>query len=146
MRKILNTWLLLLAVLTIVQSCRITYKSSDLFQNKESEQFYKDAQSYHRKGNLDSALIYLDKADKAAPNTAVILHERGLLKSNMKKYDDALIDLNKSIELTTDQRQREIRVSNRALTYMEMGNMTEACNDWKNSGKWGKSYIVKYCK
>lgn len=134
MRKILNTSLLLLAVLTIVQSCRITYKSSDLFQNKESEQFYKDAQSYQRKGNLDSALICLDNA---APNTAVILHERGLLKSYMKKYDDALIDLNKSIELTTDQRHREIRVSNRALTYMKMGNMTEACNDWKNSGKWG---------
>lgn len=146
MRKILNTSLLLLAVLTIVQSCRITYKSSDLFQNNESEQFYKDAQSYQYKGNLDSALICLDQADKAAPNTAVILHERGLIKSNMKKYDDALIDLNKSIELTTDQRLREIRVSNRALTYMEMGNMTEACNDWKNSGKWGKSYIGEYCK
>jgi tetratricopeptide (TPR) repeat protein len=124
----------------------MTYKSSDLFQNKDSEQFYKQAQSYQYKGNLDSALICFDKADKSAPNTAVILHERGLLKSSMKKYDDAFIDLNKSIEFTTDQRQKEIRISNRALTYMEMGNMTEACKDWKNSGKWGKSYIEKYCK
>ncbi len=146
MSRILKTSLLMLTVLTIVQSCRITYKSSDLFQNKESEQFYKQAQSYQYKGKLDSALICFNKANKSAPNTAVILHARGLLKSSMKKYDDALIDLNRSIKLTTDQRQKEIRISNRALTYMEMGNMTEACNDWKNSGKWGKSYMEKYCR
>lgn len=146
MNRILKTILFLLTVLTLAQSCRVTHKSSDLFQNKESEQFYKQAQSYQFKGNLDSALICFDKADKSAPNTAVILHERGLLKSSMKMYDSALIDLNQSIELTTDQRQKEIRISNRALTYMKMGNMTEACNDSKNSGKWGKGYIEKYCK
>lgn len=146
MSRILRTSLLLLTVLTIVKGCRITNKSADLLQNKEPEQFYKQARLYQYKGNLDSALICFDKANKSAPNNAIILHERGLLKSNMKKYDDALIDLNKSIELTTDQQQKEIRISNRALTYMEMGNMTEACNDWKNSGKWGKSYIKKYCK
>jgi tetratricopeptide (TPR) repeat protein len=146
MIKALKTTILFLTVLATVQSCRVTYKSSELFQNKESEELFKQAQAFQFKGQLDSAIVYFDKADNSAPYTALILHERGLLKSNMKKYDEALIDLDKSIELTTDQRQKEIRISNRALTYLEMGKMTEACNDWRNSGKWGKSYIEKYCK
>lgn len=142
----LKKTILFLSILIVIQSCDITYKSSELFQDKESEELFKQAQSYQNKGQLDSALVYFDKADSLAPNTALILHERGLLKSNIGKYDDALCDINKSIELTTDQRHKEIRISNRALIHMEMGNMTEACDDWRNSGKWGKSYIEKYCE
>ena len=142
----LGKLLSLLLVMNIFQSCGVTYKSSDLFQNKESEKFYIQAQGFRYNGQLDSALFYFDKADKSAPLTAIILHERGLLKSNMKKYNEALSDLNQSIELTKDQKQKEIRYANRALTYMEMGNMAEACKDWQNSGATGKSYIDKYCK
>lgn len=146
MSRKINLNILLLAVCTIVQSCWITYQRFDTFPNKESKELYKQAQLYQSKGNLDSALICFNKADKSAPNTPLILHERGLLKSDMENFEDALVDIDKSIELTTKQRDREIRILNRALTYMEMGNMTAACNDWKNSGKWGKSYIEEYCK
>lgn len=146
MRNILKKTILFLTVLFIIQGCRIIYKNSELFTNQESEELYNQAKDYQFKGQLDSAIVYFDKADNSAPNTAIILHERGLLKSSMKKYDEALLDINKSIELTTDQNQKEIRILNRALTYLEMGNMTDACEDWKNSGKWGKSYIEKYCK
>ena len=83
--------------------------------------------------------------NQSAPNTAIILHERDLLKSHVEKYEDALVDIDKSIELTTDQRHKEIRFCNRALIYMKMGKMAEACNDCGKSGKFGKSYIKKYC-
>jgi len=146
MEKALKSTILFLTVFITIQSCHFISRSSDLFYNKESEELFKQAQAYQNKGKLDSALIYFDKADRTAPNTAIILHGRGLLKSNMRNYDEAILDLNKSIDLTTDLRKKEIRISNRALTYMEMGNMTEACNDWKKSGKWGKSYIKEYCK
>lgn len=146
MQSTLNKIIPLLIVSAALLGCGTTYQSSDLFQNIESEQFFKTAQNFQIKGNFDSALFYYDKADKSAPNTAVILHERGLLKSNRKMYDDALIDLNQSIELTSDPQQKEIRISNRALTYFEMGNQSEACNDWKNAGKWGKSYVKEYCQ
>ena len=144
MNKLLKRTALLLMVLVFMQCCKI-HKASDLFYNEESKSYFRQAHDYRYKGLLDSALVYFDKADQSAPNTAIILHERGLLKSNMEKYEDALVDLDKSIELTTDQRNKEIRFCNRALTYMKMGKMTEACNDWGKSGEFGKYYIEKYC-
>ncbi|MCL2132195.1 MAG: hypothetical protein FWH36_07085 [Lentimicrobiaceae bacterium] len=145
MNKLMKITISLLTVLFFVQSCMIT-KSSDLFRDEESMSYYIQAQGYEYEGLLDSALIYFDKADKLAPNTAVILHARGLLKSRMKKYDEALIDLDKSITLTMDKRHKEIRFCNRALIYQDMGKMEEACNDWENSGKYGKYYRKKYCE
>ena len=136
---------MIISVLFLLVGCRVRYKSSDLFKNKDSELFYKKAQDLQIKGQLDSALVYFDKANQIAPNTAVILHERGLIKSNMKKYKEAIVDLSKSIELTTEQRQKEIRISNRGLTYMQMNMMVEACKDWEDSGKWGKIYLEEYC-
>lgn len=101
MSRKINLNILLLAVCTIVQSCWITYQRFDTFPNKESKELYKQAQLYQSKGNLDSALIFFNKADKSAPNTPLILHERGLLKSDMENFEDALVDIDKSIELTT---------------------------------------------
>jgi len=121
-------------------------KGSELFKSKESGLLYNQAIIFQNNGELDSALLYLNKADIASPNTAIILHERGLVKYMLEKYDEAIVDVNKSIELTTNQKGKEIRISNRALIYMKMGKMKEACNDWKHSGKRGKSYIKKYCK
>lgn len=137
---------MVLMVLAALHGCRVSYHSYELFQNATSEGLYRRAQAFQYNGQLDSALVYFDKADKAAPNTALILHERGLLKSNMTKYNEALIDLNKSIELTTDQELKESRISNRALTYLAMGKIKEACNDWSHSGKSGRGYMEKYCK
>jgi tetratricopeptide (TPR) repeat protein len=146
MQKPLLLTILTLFLLVGSQACLMRSKSSDLFYNESSELLFRKAQAFQYKGKLDSALYYYDKADATAPNTPIILHERGLLKSNMKNYEESLIDLNKSIDLTIDQRHKEIRISNRALTYFEMNKMKEACNDWHNSGKWGKGYIDKYCK
>ena len=144
MNKLVKKTALLLMILAFMQCCKID-KTSELFYNKESELYFRQAQDYENKGLLDSALVYFDKADQSAPNTAIILHERGILKSHMGKYEDALVDLDKSIELTTDQRHKEARFCNRALIYMEMGEMAEACNDWGKSGKLGKNYMKKYC-
>lgn len=99
---------------------------------------------FEREGELDSALVYYDKADKSAPNTPVILHARGLLKAKKELYDAAIEDINKSIELTTDERDREVRINNRALTFMEIGDMDRACVDWEMINN--TSYIEKYCK
>ena len=35
--------------------------------------------------------------------------------------------------------------NNRELSYMEIGNMEKACEDWTKAGKDGKYYIKKYC-
>jgi tetratricopeptide (TPR) repeat protein len=135
----------ILTILIISGSACRSYKSPDLFVNKESERIFLIAQDLELKGKLDSAIIYFNMADAAAPNTAIILHERGLLKSHMQNHEEALKDLNRSIELTTDAELKQIRINNRGLTFLEMGKMAEACNDFKNAGKFGKERVSKYC-
>jgi tetratricopeptide (TPR) repeat protein len=128
----------------LLSSCFLGQKSSDLFKNKESENLFIKAQEHQIEGNLDSALFYFNKADKEAPNTPVILHERGLIKSNMKLYTEAISDINKSIELVTSEKKKEVWINNRALVYMDMGDMDNACKDWAEIGS--TSYLKKYCK
>lgn len=138
--------LFIAAIILLLTSCITHYKSSDLFSNKTSQELFKVAQDFQNKGQLDSALVWFNKADAAAPNTALIIHERGLLKSNMQKYDEGIADIKRSIELTTDERQRQVRRCNLGVTYAQMGKTKEACEEWRAVGKMGKSYIDQYCK
>ncbi len=96
--------------------------------------------------DLDSVIICFNIADSISPNNALVLHERGLFKCNMGNYNEGIIDINKSIELTTDDKKKEIRYCNRGLVHMENKRLDLACKDWQFAGKKGKEYIVKYCK
>lgn len=142
----MRTVILLISIAVLLQSCSIIRKRSTPFGQEEALTFFRQAQACQIKGRLDSSLYYFNKADSCLPNHAIILHERGLLKSNMRLYKEALIDLDTSIALTNEVYHREVRISNRALVYMEMGDMNAACQDWKNCGKFGKSYLKQYCK
>jgi tetratricopeptide (TPR) repeat protein len=135
-----------LVFLILNTCCWAQYPGKSLFPNKSSEAFFKQAQDFQTAGKLDSALKYFNKADRVAPNTAVILHERGLLKSSMGKNESAIADLTKSIELSSDPELREIRLANRGIIYMHMQKMKLACEDWRKAGKSGEPLLQQYCK
>jgi len=139
-------YIFLIIQILLFNSCRVKHSSNELFNNEISTKYFQKAQDLIIANKRDSALIYFNKADSIAPNTAIILHERGLLKSHLTSFEDALVDINKSIELTTDEKQKQIRIANRGNIYMEMGNKDKACEDWHNAGKWGKSSIKKFCE
>ena len=116
--------------------------------NKKAISYFQIAQKFEENGKLDSALMYFNKADSIAPNTPIILHERGLLKSSLELFKEAIKDIDKSIELTKDEKQKLVFTENRGLTYLDMGEKDKACADFKAIGNFGngKKYIEKYCK
>lgn len=132
-----------IAIIISTSSCD-SFVLKSRFKTKETEKTFEKAQEYEMNGELDKAISYYDKADQLSPENPIILHARGLAKSSIKKYESSIIDLNKSIELTEEKDLKEIRIGNRALTYMEMGNMEKACEDWKKCN--AMNYIKKYCK
>lgn len=127
--------------------CGIFFFSNDEpFATKEAERYYSLAYDFQLEGNLDTSLICFNIADKLSPDHPQILHARGLLIAKLHGGKAALKDLNRSIELTSDERKKQIRICNRALIHMDMGNMEAACRDWKNAGKYGKHYVEEYCE
>lgn len=113
------------------------------FDNEEARQYFEQAQSIR---TPREALKYFDMADKASPNTPIILHERGLAKCNLGMYNEGIKDIDRSIELSVDQDTKCIRYYNRGLVYMEMNDMYKACSDFKNAGAWGEDCVEKYCR
>jgi tetratricopeptide (TPR) repeat protein len=133
-----------IAIIIISTSSCDSFVLKSKFKIKEAEKNFEKAQEHEMNGELDKAISHYDKAHQLSPENPMILHARGLVKSNMKKYESSIIDLNKSIELTEENDLKEIRIGNRALTYMQMGNMENACQDWKKCN--AINYIKKYCK
>jgi hypothetical protein len=88
----------------------------------------------------------LNEADIIEPNNAMILHERGLIKIHSQlDVEGGFEDLQKSIDFSKDEKGKQIRYNNRGLSYMGIGDMEKACEDWTKAGKAGKYYIKEYC-
>jgi len=120
-------------------------KTTDNLNNPDARKFFDLAVHCQYKGELDSALYFYNASYELCPNSSVILNERGMLKFSMNDYKGALIEMNKAIELSPNENEKQIRTYNRALIYLSQNKIDSACMDWKNSGKWGKGNLKKYC-
>lgn len=114
-------------------------------RDDRAKEYFDKAQRFQKEGNVKNAILFFNKADSILLNTPVILHERGLLKSNIGNYTEGLKDLNLSIKLTLDSNEKKVRCCNRGLVHYDFKNLTSACNDWRHSGEYGKRYLLKYC-
>ena len=121
----------------------VTFLLIALSCNLSKNNYYSQAQELREEGKLEEALNLFDKAVADSPNNLTILHERGLLKSDVKKYEEAISDLNKSIEDEVDSKKIKLRLWNRALVFFEMGDTISACEDWTLLDE--SDYIKKYC-
>ncbi|SFT81403.1 hypothetical protein SAMN05216474_2490 [Lishizhenia tianjinensis] len=142
--------IILLIIIVAISSCRLllSRKTSDAIKNPQALEYYIQAQEQSAKGKVgfQNAINLLNKADSLEPKNAIILHERGLTKFNSKiDIDGSFIDLQLSINYSTDEKDKLIRYNNRGICYMEINKMDKACEDWARSGKYGESYTEKYC-
>lgn len=135
-----NKLIFVLKILLVILLLGCTYHRMD----SEAKKMFDIAQNYESRGDLDQSLIYINKADSISPNDHMILHQRGLLKSNLQDYEGAIEDINRSIVFDKTKRGRESKISNRALVYLEMGEIDKACSDWKRIGS--VNYLERYCK
>lgn len=123
-------------------------ENADAIKNKHALTLYQQALEEDAKGRTGfaNAIELLDKADNLEPENALILHERGLIKIHSKiDVEGGFHDLQQSIDFSKDEEGKQIRYLNRGISYMEIGEMEKACNDWSRAGDNGKSYLKKYC-
>jgi tetratricopeptide (TPR) repeat protein/S1-C subfamily serine protease len=73
---------------------------------------------YEERGN-DKALVFINKAIQFAPKNANFYHDKGILLSKLKRYQEALLAINKAIAL-----------SPRAIYYYKRGNIYTTLKDY----------------
>jgi tetratricopeptide (TPR) repeat protein len=127
-------------------SCKIliSHRSKDHIQNKRALELFLQAQE----GSLgyEKAIDLYNQANQIEPYNAIILHERGLAKLNSHiDVEGGFLDLQKSIDYSKDEMEKQVRYCNRGISYMEIGEKKKACEDWTKAGRYGAKYIKKYC-
>ena len=122
-------------------------KEKEKLHNKEAKQLYKNAIQCQTVGDYKKSILLLNVADSIEPKNPIIIHERGLAKFNSRiDVKGAFIDLSNSIEYSIDEKRKIIRIKNRGLCYLDIGDTTSACQDWNKIGNEGEYYIKEYCK
>lgn len=114
--------------------------------NPSAEKLFAKAVEFEKSGHLDSATIYIFQADEKQPNHPYILHKRALIGSSKNDYlGSALINIDKSIRLTSDEKLKKIRYNDRGTIFYKMGEVERAHNDWLKAEEFGEENIKKYC-
>jgi tetratricopeptide (TPR) repeat protein len=128
------------------------YKNSverkEKITNPEVLALLKEAQELEFKGPVDFELMIekLNKANQLEPNNPIILDALAHAKFDSKiDPEGALNDFQQAITYSLDQSSLEIRYLNRGLSFMDMGNIEAACEDWKKAGDHGLSYLEQHC-
>ena len=122
--------------------------TAETIVNPQAMKLYSQAIEESSKGSagFKKAIELLNRADQLEPKNAIILHERGLIKINSRiDREGGFEDLQASIDYSKNEKDKLIRYHNRGISYMEMGEMEKACEDWSRARKEGEYYIEKYC-
>ena len=94
-------------------------------------------------GKFDEAEAAFDKAIKYDKSNYEAYYLRGCAKINEKKFQEALSDLGKAIELKPDYADAYF---NMARTYILLGDEDTACTYFKLSEKYGRPNLDDYLR
>ena len=92
--------------------------------------FYNDANAFYDLKEYQKSLSILEISISLNPSFLYAYELRGILHSNIKKFDDAILDFNKAYELSTDIIDKMRIISNRAIAYNFKGLHTKAISDF----------------
>ena len=114
-------------------------------QNPSKSRVYMDEGNklMMRYSEYEKAEEALTKAIKYDKNNYEAYYLRGCARSNAKKYNDAIEDFEKSIELKHDYADAYF---NMGLTYFLMHEEDKACENYKLASKYGRANMEDYLK
>lgn len=138
--------------ISLGEACSYLYENSierkEKIQNPEVLKLYQSADELLFTGPVDFQKIInlLNTADSLEPKNPIILQARGDAKLNSRlDIEGAFLDFDQAILYSLDQQSLEIRYHNRGLSYLDMSDVTKACEDWHRAGTSGINYIEQYC-
>ncbi len=98
-------------------------------QTEKSERLYEKSLELFIANDYDQALILINDAIKSSPKWSKIYNARGAVYIQLKKYDLAMLDLNKSIDLEPNEKA----YFNRGSVYEELLNVDAALKDYDSA-------------
>lgn len=131
-----NFTLFLLVIVTIcLASCQDPAKSRLYMDNG-----YKLMMNYSK---LDEAEAAFNKAVKYDKSNFEAYYYRGCVKVNMKRYQDAIADFEKTIELKPDYADAYFNIGR---VYFILNDEDQACEYYKLAAKYGRPNLEDYLK
>ncbi|NOQ72913.1 MAG: hypothetical protein GQ574_12970 [Crocinitomix sp.] len=145
--------LIALFILGILISCSQTSSESSSTQpetivNQKADELFARAQIEGNKGVFEwaGALDLYNQANELEPENPIILHARARLKIMSEiDIDGGFEDHSAAIEFSKDDWGLRCRYQDRALDFLNIGDICSACEDWKKVGD-AQNYLTKYCK
>lgn len=116
--------------------------------NPKAQILVEEAQNLWYAGPVDfeKMISLLNAADSLEPNNPIILDARGdALFNSQIDVDGGLADFQNAITHSQDEKSLLIRYHNRGISFMSMGDIDKACEDWQKAGKMGEDYVNQHC-
>lgn len=112
---------------SLLEEAGIQDKSTDMFCLSPRNPDYHRARAYREmdRGNLEEALGHYDRAIEISPDDFALLRERAQVNRLLKRYDQAVEDCTRAIELN----DYSLAHCERARSYMAMGDFDSAIKD-----------------
>ncbi len=107
----------------------------------DAEAYFKQGNTWWKKGDYNKAISYYSKALELEPNGIPAYINRGSLLSEKGEYDKALLDFNKVIELDP---KFAVAYKNRGLTWYEKGEYDKAISDYSKAIELDPNYVDAY--
>lgn len=117
------------------------------FGNRDIENLFQRAGEQYQAGNYKESIELYTQVIEKDPNIGLAYNNRAAAEVTLRRYDDALADFNKAIELMPENSGAYL---GRGLTNILMFNEKAGCEDLEKAGELGhpdaKSAIEKHCK
>jgi tetratricopeptide (TPR) repeat protein len=98
----------------------------------EADRLAEEGRKFQEKGDYHTALDYVNRALKIAPDRDSFYASRGLIHYQMKNYHLAFEDYNKALKMNPDSAMNYL---NRGDAYLVLGRRDEAMQDYLNTVK-----------
>jgi tetratricopeptide (TPR) repeat protein len=103
---------------------------------KEYEKLYKQGAAANKKGALDEAIRFYNKAMALKPDSPGLFYVRGRALSQKGEYDRAIADFSKAVALKPNYAEA---YNHRGVNYIGKGDMPKALTDFKKACQLGSS-------
>ena len=107
----------------------------------EENKAYNKAMSFYRDKKLDEAMKWFAKAIEATPKNPDIFHDRGVCLFHMQRFEEALVDMDRSVELQPDY---GYRYASRAYIRGAVKDLHGAIADYKKAVELDPEDAISY--